>query len=61
MYSQQLDNDIYIFLEGERSKGRVMRNIDIKEIILELAGTISLFNNSYPQACVSLHGSKAGM
>ena len=50
----------YLFLEEERSEGRVMRNIDIKEKALELARTLRL-HNSWPRAGGSLHGRNAGM
>lgn len=40
--SQQLDNDVYLYLEEERSEGRVVRNKDIKEKALEIARTLGL-------------------
>ena len=40
--SQQLDNDVHLFLEEEGSEGRVVRNIDIKEEALELARMLGL-------------------
>ena len=40
--SQQLDNDVHLFLEEKWSEGRVVRNIDSKEKAIELAGTLGL-------------------
>ena len=43
---------VYYLLEEEQSEGRVVRNIDIKEIALELCMCHRLHLHSTPHACV---------